>query len=202
MSQEIPRRMALGHLTKSLAVALGERDRQTRFHSERVVELSLELGRHCDFSGRELDVLALGAEFHDIGKIGIPDSVLQKPAPFDAEDWEAMKQHPLIGERILDAIGLDEAHEAARVVRHHHEHYDGSGYPDRLAGNDIPVFSRIISLADSYDAIAVTRPYHKGRSHAKIMDILHSEVGIKHDPDLMHAFCAVIERSDRRAADE
>ena len=191
----------LKRLTQSLAVALGERDRNTRQHSERVVELSLELGRHCDFSGRELDVLALGAEFHDVGKIGIPDRVLQKPAAFDEDEWATMKQHPLIGERILCAIDTDEAHEAAQVVRHHHEHYDGSGYPDGLAGDRIPVYSRIVSLADSYDAIAITRPYHKARLHRQIMDILHAEVGIKHDPDLLHAFCAVIERSGRRAPD-
>ena len=189
----------LKRLTHSLAVALGERDRHTRLHSERVVALSLELGRHCDFTGRELDILALGAEFHDVGKIGIPDRVLQKPAPFDATEWTAMKEHPLIGERILAAIDMDEAREAARVVRHHHEHFDGSGYPDGLAGSRIPVYSRIISLTDSYDAIAVTRPYHHARRHREIMDILHREGGSKHDPDLLHAFCAVIERSPGRA---
>ena len=189
----------LKRLTHALAVALGERDRHTRLHSERVVDLSLELGRHCDFTGRELDILALGAEFHDIGKIGIPDRVLQKPAAFDAEEWVAMKEHPLIGERILAAIDMDEAREAARVVRHHHEHFDGSGYPDGLAGSRIPVYSRIISLADSYDAIAFTRPYHHARRHHEIMDILHREGGGKHDPDLLHAFCSVIERSSRRA---
>ncbi len=189
----------LGGLTESLAVALGERDQHTRQHSDRVVALSVELGRHCDFSGSELDSLMLGARFHDVGKIGIPDRVLQKPAPFDAEEWVTMKQHPVIGERILLAIGNKEAIEAAGIVRHHHEHFDGSGYPDGLAGSAIPVFARIISLADSYDAIAVARPYHHSRSHRQIMDILHSEVGLKHDPDLLHAFCAVIEKSDRRA---
>lgn len=199
MSDSPPCRSALNRLTKSLAIALGERDRHTRLHSERVVGLSLELGRYCALPAIELDYLALGAEFHDIGKIGIPDRVLQKPAPFEDAEWEYMKQHPLIGERIMLAIGIDDSHAVARVVRHHHEHFDGSGYPDRLAGEAIPLHARIISLADSYDAIAVTRPYHKARQHLAIMDILQRESGIKHDPALFQAFSIMIETSALRA---
>lgn len=191
----------LMNLTRSLAVALGERDRHTRLHSERVVRLSLELGRECGLSEDQLAVLALAAEFHDIGKIGIPDRVLQKPAPFDDDEWENMKQHPVIGERIMLAIGHEHTAQAAVAVRHHHEHFDGSGYPDGLAGEAIPFYSRIISLADSYDAIAVTRPYHKARGHAAIMDILHAEAIVKHDPALLEIFSQLIERSPLRAAD-
>lgn len=193
---------SFSQLSRALAAALGERDHPTGQHCGRVVALSLELGRHCDFSGEELEILSLGARFHDIGKIGIPDRVLQKPAPFDATEWETMKQHPVIGERILAAMDTEEGHAVARVVRHHHEHFDGSGYPDGLAGDNIPIFSRIVSLADSYDAIAITRPYHRPRNHRQIMDILYSESGTKHDPDLLHAFCAVIERSASRAQDD
>jgi len=188
-------------MAQSLTVALGERDRHTRIHSERVVQLSAELASHLDFTQRELDLLALGAQFHDIGKIGIPDHVLLKPSAFEEDEWECMKQHTLIGERIVLALGNDKSTEVARMVRHHHEHYDGSGYPDQLVGTDIPVFSRIIALTDSYDAIALTRPYHRARRHSQIMDILASESGSKHDPDLLHAFNAVIEKSDMRASD-
>lgn len=188
-------------LSRALAAALGERDSSTGKHCDRVVALSVELGRHCDFSGRELDTLALGAQFHDIGKIGIPDRILQKPAPFDAEEWGEMKKHPVIGERIVRALESEYSDAAAQVVRHHHEHFDGSGYPDGLVGDQIPIYSRIISLADSYDALAAERPYHPPRAHGRIMEILHSEIRVKHDPDLLYAFCAVIERSESRARD-
>ncbi len=189
----------LSGFTRSLAVALGERDRSTRLHSERVVRLSLELGRDCELARNELEILGIGAHLHDIGKIGIPDRVLQKPAPFVEDEWETMKQHPVIGERILLSLGDDRLGEAAAVVRHHHEHFDGSGYPDRLTGNAIPLYSRMISLADSYDAIAITRPYHKARHHSAIMDILEAESGVKHDPELLRRFCRVIEGSELRA---
>jgi len=187
-------------VARSLTVALGERDNNTRLHSDRVVQSLTELGHHINLFGRELDVLAMGAQFHDIGKIGIPDSVLSKPAAFEASEWAVMKQHPLIGERIVRAIGADHSAEVARVVRHHHENFNGSGYPDGLAGTNIPLFSRIISLADNYDAMAIARPYHKARSHQEVMEILLGEVGTKHDPELLHAFCIVIEKSELRTS--
>ncbi len=196
-NNEVP----LKNIARPLSVALGERDHHTRQHSERVVDLALALGRHIELSSRELELLALGAEFHDLGKIGIPDQILRKPAAFEDTEWACMKQHAEIGERIILAIADDKSPEVARIVRHHHEHFDGTGYPDRLSGTAIPLYSRIISLTDSYDAMAVTRPYHQGRGHQTVMDILVSETGIKHDPDLLHAFCAVIEKSERRAGD-
>lgn len=189
------------NIARSLTVALGERDRHTRLHAERVVRLAAELGSHIDLSRHELGLLALGAEFHDLGKIGIPDRILGKATPFEETEWECMRQHPVIGERIIRAIAAKHAAEIADIVRHHHENFDGSGYPDGLKGTDIPLFSRIISLTDNYDAMSMTRPYHKARSHRAVMDILHREDGIKHDPDLLHAFCTVIEKSEMRAVD-
>jgi HD-GYP domain-containing protein (c-di-GMP phosphodiesterase class II) len=189
------------NIARSLAVALGERDSGTLMHSDRVVRLSAEMGSHLKLSAQDLDVLAMGAQFHDVGKIGIPDNVLSKPAAFEANEWAVMKQHPLIGERIVLAIGAEHSPEIARVVRHHHENFDGSGYPDGLAGTDIPLFSRIISLADNYDAMAVSRPYHKARTHQEVMNILHDDAGIKHDPELLQAFCVVIENSEMRTGE-
>lgn len=186
------------NFARPLTVALGERDHHTRQHSERVVALSVELGRHLRLAGDELDLLSLGAQFHDLGKIGIPDQILRKPAAFEAAEWECMKQHATIGERIILAIGDERSPDVAQIVRHHHERFDGSGYPDGLSGNAIPLLARIVALADSYDAMAVTRPYHQARSHLAVMDILSSEAGSKHDPDLLHAFCTVIEKSDQR----
>ena len=188
-------------IARSLTVALGERDTHTRLHSERVIKLAIELGQFIGLNEREIKLLALGAQFHDIGKIGIPDSILKKETPFDETEWETMKQHPLIGERIILAIGEKEAAELARIVRHHHENFDGSGYPDGIKGTDIPLYSRIISLSDNYDAMAETRPYHKARQHQAVMDMLISESGVKHDPDLLHAFCAVVESSDHSIND-
>ncbi len=190
------------NIARSLTVALGERDHHTRRHSERVVTLAIELGRHIDLSERELELLSLGAQFHDLGKIGIPDQILLKPAAFEKTEWECMKQHAVIGERIILAIGDDKSPEVARIVRHHHENFDGSGYPDGLRGEAIPLFARIVSLADNYDAMAVSRPYHKARRHQTVMDMLSSEAGSKHDPDLLHAFRTVIERSAQRAQDD
>lgn len=185
-------------IARTLAVALGQRDHHTRLHSDRVVRISAELGCHINLSERELELLSLSAQFHDLGKIGIPDKVLHKPAPFEQSEWECMKQHALIGERIILAIDGENSPEVAKAVRHHHEHFDGSGYPDRLVGSAIPLYSRIISLADSYDAMTETRAYHRGRTHRQVMDILNVESGIKHDPDLLHAFTAVIEKSEAR----
>lgn len=190
------------NIARSLSIALGERDRHTRTHCDRVVQLAAELGCHIDLTTEELDILSLGAQFHDIGKIGIPDQILRKPAAFESNEWECMKQHVEIGERIILAIEDNKSGAVARVVRHHHEYFDGSGYPDRLCGTDIPLYARIISLADSYDAMAVTRPYHKARQHKAVMDILSSEAGTKHDPDLLHAFCAMIEKSELRTTDD
>jgi HD-GYP domain-containing protein (c-di-GMP phosphodiesterase class II) len=185
----------------SLTTALGARDIQTRAHSDRVVQLSIELGQHIELSDEELNMLALGAQFHDLGKIGIPDKVLRKPAAFEEDEWTCMKQHAVIGEQIILAINGERSPAIARAVRHHHEHFDGSGYPDGLHGTDIPLYSRIISLADSYDAMIETRAYHRPRLHREVMDILSSEAGRKHDPDLLEAFRATIEKSTRRGTD-
>ena len=201
MPSSNPAPLSLASMSRALSVALGERDLRTLGHSERVVKLSTELAIHLDFTEREVNQLILGAEFHDLGKIGIPDHVLHKPAAFDQNEWDCMKLHPIIGERIIRAIGCEQSAEIALIVRHHHEHFDGSGYPDKLVGTDIPVFSRIISLADCYDAVSEPRPYHKARQHSDIMDLLESESGSKHDPDLLHAFSAMIEKSTLRTPD-
>jgi response regulator RpfG family c-di-GMP phosphodiesterase len=191
---------ALYTYTKALSVALGYRDRLTLLHSERVYGLSEELGRACGISTHALDILRIAASFHDIGKIGIPDHILLKPDHLEGEEWETMKRHSEIGQSIITSTDLEGAKEAALIIRHHHEHFDGSGYPDGLTGQDIPVDSRIISLADSYDAMAVTRAYHRARSHEEIIEIVQSEVGIKHDPDIMQIFLSVVESSKYKSA--
>lgn len=189
-------------IAHALTVALGARDHYTRIHCDHVVQLSTELGIHIGLSAAELAKLSLSARLHDLGKIGIPDTILRKSTPFEAQEWECMKQHTLIGEQIVLAINGGRATSIARTVRHHHEHYDGSGYPDGLKGNDIPLDARIISVVDSYDAMIARRPYHDALDHRAVMDILISESGIKHDPDLVYAFGAVIEQSAMRPVPE
>lgn len=199
MVQEDPVFHALCAYTKALSVALGYRDLMTRLHSERVRELSVAIGAALGLSKVRLNALNIAASFHDIGKIGVPDHVLQRPARLDEAEWQKMRQHSEFGEKIIAAIELEGSQQAARVIRHHHEHFDGQGYPDKLAGEDIPICSRIISIADSYDAMAVTRSYHRARTHQEIMSILHQETGEKHDPELMRIFCEIIEHSKQKA---
>ena len=191
--------VALYGYTKALSVALGYRDPLTRFHSDRVLGLSEAIGIGCGLPSEELSILRIAATFHDIGKIGIPDSILLKTSQLDEAEWEKMKQHPEIGERILAATELDGSQQASLAIRHHHEHYNGLGYPDGLQGEAISICSRIISIADSYDAMAVTRSYHHAKTHSEIMAILHEETGEKHDPEFMRIFCQVIESSKLKA---
>ena len=200
MEPEDPVYAALYSYTRALSVALGHRDTLTQLHSERVRGLCEVIGRACGLSKSELGILKIAASFHDIGKIGIPDSVLLKPAQFEPSEWETMKQHSQIGWEIMSVTQLQGAHEAALAIRQHHEHYDGRGYPDQLAGEAISISARIISIADSYDAMAQTRSYHRSKPHALIMPILHRETGEKHDPHLMRVFCKLIESSEFKAA--
>ncbi|MBI5007993.1 MAG: HD domain-containing protein [Nitrosomonadales bacterium] len=202
-----PKLKLLYAYTKALSVALGYRDQLTRLHSERVRDLCAGIGIRCGLNEKQLDALRIAASFHDIGKIGIPDHILLKPSAFTKAEWEEMKRHAEIGAEIIASIEIDGAHDAAVVIRHHHEHFDGSGYPDGLKGERIPICSRIISIADSYDAMAVTRTYHHAKSHPQVMDVMYEETGKKHDPELMNIFCDVIEsgdfplaRSDQRSA--
>lgn len=201
MTQEELTFDSLQRYTKALPVALGYRDLLTRAHSERVVGLAADIGKECDLPTATLNILRIAAAFHDIGKIGTPDRILLKAAPFDEGEWQVMQQHATIGEQIIVATELAGAPAAANIIRHHHEHWDGSGYPDRLAGEEIPLCARIIAIADSYDAMAVTRSYHRARSHGQIMAILDEEDGVKHDPALLRLFRTMIEDSPHRTAD-
>lgn len=192
--------VVLFNYTKALMVALGRRDLLTRLHSERVLGLSEDIALSCGLSMKELGTIKIAASFHDIGKIGIPDYILFKSGKHNNIEWEKMKEHSLFGEEIMSATDLEGSLDASLLIRNHHEHFDGNGYPDGLAGEDIPLGARIISIADSYDAMAVTRSYHSARTHSQILEILHLETGLKHDPDLMHKFLNIIESSKYRAA--
>jgi HD-GYP domain-containing protein (c-di-GMP phosphodiesterase class II) len=178
-----------------LSAALEERDAPTQEHCDRVSGLCLELGHACRLSRRELGLLRLAAGLHDVGKVGIPDEVLKKADLFDAHDWLIMKTHCVRGERIVLAAGLADGAVIAAIVRHHHERFDGGGYPDGIAGETIPVLARIVAVVDAYDAMAYARPHALGRPHRAIMRELQREDGGQHDPALLARFASLIERS-------
>jgi len=197
--QDVGEAAQVEHCLKVLAQALQARDAGTWTHSDRVGTLVLALGRDCSLSAAELECLHLSALLHDIGKIGVPDQVLHNPGRPQGEDWARMQAHPVIGERILQASGLDSLAGIGSVVRHHHEAFNGSGYPDGLRGEAIPPLARMVHLADAYEALSALRPYHPPRGHRAIMDILEAESGVKSDPWMLARFQAVIERSPLRA---
>jgi HD-GYP domain-containing protein (c-di-GMP phosphodiesterase class II) len=196
-----PTYAALNRYTRALSVALGYRDLHTRIHSERVVTISEAIGVRLGLTETELGNLTISAAFHDIGKIGIPDHILLKAGKLDETETAAMQRHSELGANIVLATDLEGATQVALAIRHHHEHFDGRGYPDGLAGEAIPLSSRIVGIADSYDAMAMTRAYHPAKTHAEIMKILDEETGGKHDPRLMSVFREVIEGSPLKASE-
>jgi response regulator RpfG family c-di-GMP phosphodiesterase len=180
-----------------LVRTLEARDPYTSGHSLRVRDHSLELGRRLGLSPRRLKRLSLAAKLHDIGKVGLAEGILNKPTALSVEEYANVRDHPEIGARILAPIIRSK--EVLAAIRHHHERFDGGGYPDGLAGEHIPLCARIITITDSYDAMAMTRKYHTAKSHSEVMEVLRQETGKKHDPELMALFSQVIESSPLRA---
>jgi HD-GYP domain-containing protein (c-di-GMP phosphodiesterase class II) len=192
MSEPASKHSGVLHLSKVFADALRLRDAYTRLHSDRVMALSRGIGLDIGLTRQELDALELGACLHDIGKIVVPDAVLMKPTRLDADDRAIMQVHPEVGGNLIAAYAHNEANKVAQVVRHHHEWFDGSGYPDRLAGEAIPLLSRIVTVVDNYDAMAVRRVYQEARPHDEILRIMESESGSKLDPEMFQRFVKVI----------
>jgi uncharacterized domain HDIG len=172
--------------TTALLFALEAKSPGTGAHCNRVSKYALEIGRQMELSSAQLSNLKFGAMLHDVGKLRTPDHVLEKPGRLDPEELAAMRRHPTEGAGILHALGF--SFDLVSIVHTHHESYDGSGYPCGLAGDDISIETRIISVADTYDAITCDRCYRKGAPNAIARHEIESWSGKQFDPDVVDAF--------------
>jgi putative nucleotidyltransferase with HDIG domain len=169
-----------------LANALEAKDVYTRGHSERVGASSRELALRIGMSTAEADIVARAGLLHDIGKIGIPEGLLRKPGPLSPEEWSVMRRHPVIGARIVAPFEFFTT--GALVIRHHHERFDGSGYPDGLRGSGIPLGARIVAVADVYDALTSDRPYRRAMPLDAALAELRAQAGRGLDGELVQVF--------------
>ncbi len=166
--------------------ALELRDRNTDGHSQRVAEMTLKLARVMDIPEEELVHIRRGALLHDIGKMGIPDSILCKPGPLTEEEWAIMRKHPLYAHEILSPIAY--LRPALDIPYYHHEHWDGSGYPHGLQGEEIPLAARIFAVVDVWDALCSHRPYSHGWSTEAVREHIQSLAGTQLDPKVVEVF--------------
>jgi len=173
-----------------LAIAAEYRDDQTGEHTRRVGQLSERIARALGKNDSYSEAIAAAALLHDVGKIGIPDRILLKPGPLDPDEWEIMKTHPTIGASILSDCDEPVMQMACEIALTHHERWDGRGYPTGLRGLEIPLAGRIVSVADSYDAMTSERPYKAAKSHEWAMAELEAMAGKQFDPALVQAFAA------------
>jgi response regulator RpfG family c-di-GMP phosphodiesterase len=181
----------LYNVIQSLVCTLEAKDPYTDGHSQRVTHMSTLLGQAAGLESRELEILQLGAVFHDLGKIGISENILTKRGGLTVEEYAQIKTHPDVGVRILQP--LQELRAIHPIIRHHHEHYDGSGYPGNLAGEDIPLGARIVAVADAFDAMTSGRTYVHALPISQAADRIRDAIGTHFDPMLADLFLKMIE---------
>jgi HD-GYP domain-containing protein (c-di-GMP phosphodiesterase class II) len=179
----------------SLVRTLEARDRYTKGHSLRVRHNAILLAAELGLDRRQQKRLSLAAKLHDIGKFGVPEAILNKPGKLSADEFRQIRQHPVIGEKILRPV-IHNA-EVLAAVRWHHEHFDGGGYPDRLAGLQIPLLARVIAIVDCFDALRTSRPYRKGLSVAESLEIIRTGAGTYFDPHIAQGFIRLAGRNPR-----
>lgn len=170
---------------RALAAAVDARDPVTEHHSRNVSSFAVQLAREVGLDHEKVQLLEMAALLHDVGKIGLPDSILRKPGPLSQREWEQMHRHPVLGVQILASTRFD---EILPWIRSHHERWDGAGYPDGLAGESIPVEARILALCDAFDAMTSERPYRRSLSHAAALQEIDLNLGAQFDPSLGEAF--------------
>jgi diguanylate cyclase (GGDEF)-like protein len=176
-----------GEVEAVLLRIMHQRSRGLADHGDKVSEMAIAVGERLGLAKGERAALHRAAELHDIGKIAVPDSIVAKPGPLTDAEWEFIHQHPILGERIL--AGAPSMAAVGKIVRAHHERWDGKGYPDGLAGEEIPLAARIIFVCDAYDAITSPRPYRKARSHDEAIAELRASAGSQLDSRVVQAFC-------------
>ncbi|MBR6099628.1 diguanylate cyclase [bacterium] len=189
-NEEIISQNHLIEMVTSLAGAIDAKDPYTKGHSTSVSRYAEALARAINLPEDEVQKITLGGLLHDVGKIGIPESVLRKPGKLESDEWEIMKQHPVIGAEKVLAPNEALAH-LIPIVKYHHEHIDGSGYPEGLKGDEIPLSAKIVAVADTYHALISDRPYRKGMSVEKACEILQEGAGKLWDADLVRHFIAI-----------
>ncbi len=170
---------------KTLVYALEAKDVYTSGHSQRVTEMAVEIGQAMGLGEAQLEKIRLAGVLHDIGKIGVPESILNKPGRLEKDEYDIVKAHSELGEKILRSVVADE--EILQAIRHHHERYDGGGYPDGLSGDSIPRAARILAVADAYDAMTSDRPYRKRMAYSQVLTELEKGCGTQFDPDVVAA---------------
>ncbi len=173
----------------AMALAIESRDPYTGGHVERVTAYAMMLARHASLDRSDLATLRIGGLLHDIGKIAVPDAILRKPLPLTRDEFDQMKPHPVVGHQIIAHI--PQLANAAPIVRWHHERIDGKGYPDGLAGEQIPLLSRVAAIADTYDAMTSDRPYRRGLDMNVAREEIHRCAGTQFDPDLAEVFLSI-----------
>ena len=188
-----------GAVVRSLAAAVDIRDGYTHEHSHQVSELAAAIARRIGLPSRQIELIGEGGWLHDVGKIGVPDAILTKKGSLSREEWDKIREHPLLGKRIVEQAQLT---DLVPLVLHHQEHYDGTGYPAHLKGEDIPLGARIIAAADAYHAIRSDRPYRAGRSHTEATHELQRCAGRQFDPQVVDALVAILDGSTECEAQE
>jgi putative nucleotidyltransferase with HDIG domain len=179
---------------KTLAAAIDAKDPYTRGHSERVSSYSMAMARHLGMSQEEVFRIHIAAILHDVGKLGIRESILNKPGGLSDEEFEVMQQHPSIGAQIMSPIKM--LRDIIPGIRNHHETWDGTGYPDHLKGEEIPMVARIIGIADTFDAMTTNRPYQNAMTLEYVLAKMNSMSGSRFDPVVMDAFNAAVKQGD------
>ncbi|SHH28375.1 HD domain-containing protein [Desulfosporosinus lacus DSM 15449] len=175
---------------EALVQALEAKDTYTSGHSARVGKLAVAVAEGIEMSEEKIEFLKYAAALHDVGKIGVSEVILNKEGELLEVEWEAIRSHPVIGQTIIKGIKF--LFDIGQVVRHHHERFDGKGYPDGIQGEEIPLESRIIAVADTYDAITSDRSYRKGRTHDEAIAELKRVAGSQLDPKIVEVFCNVV----------
>jgi putative nucleotidyltransferase with HDIG domain len=187
--------LAVVETVTSLAFAIDAKDHYTQGHSRKVSAYSVMIAQALSMNPPEVEEIRLAGLLHDIGKVGIPEAILNKSGPLDATEWETMKTHADLGARILEP--LKTMARIREMVRHHHEFYDGTGYPDRLDGETIPHGARVIAIADAYDTITSARAYKKARAPEDAFAELERCASNQFDPDLVRVFVETMRRTPR-----